>query len=356
MQHKFNDRVAYKVVAAAAAISKVETTSSSSKALFDRAVKELEEGTALIVHRQKVIKLADWSEVGWAVVEEYEGDDLANNSEDERRMEKAEGKAEKKLAKKRKLKEAKAKDDLGAKTAVPFGISLQFPAKSMEVAKGAGAPPKPASRFPSGTCFGCGDPGHWWRECPKVAGGSAHPLGNCEHVGVAGECVAMLKVATPKSTLGDKGSREVFECVSSRCWEVQECDVHENSVRGRLKGCLAFWKEELDAPPWILNTIENGYVLPFYNEPAPYSRPNQKSAMVERDFVNKLAAGGYIEVAPEVPQVCSPLSVITNQPGKKRLVVNLRHMNRSLWKQKFKYEDMRVVMMLFEPGEWMFFI
>ena len=52
--------------------------------------------------------------------------------------------------------------------------------------------------------------------------------------------------------------------------------------------------------------------------------------------------------------MCNPLLVITNQSGKKRLVVNLRHVNRSLWKQKFKYEDLRVVMMLFEPGEWMF--
>ena len=52
--------------------------------------------------------------------------------------------------------------------------------------------------------------------------------------------------------------------------------------------------------------------------------------------------------------MCSPLLLITNQSGKKRLVVNLRHVNRSLWKQKFKYEDLHVVIMLFEPGEWMF--
>ena len=49
--------------------------------------------------------------------------------------------------------------------------------------------------------------------------------------------------------IGDSGSQDVIEGVSRRCWEVQECEVHESSVRGRLKGCLAFWKEELDAPP-----------------------------------------------------------------------------------------------------------
>ena len=44
LQDKFNDSVADKVAAAAAALSKVETTSSSSKALLDRAAKELENG------------------------------------------------------------------------------------------------------------------------------------------------------------------------------------------------------------------------------------------------------------------------------------------------------------------------
>ena len=35
-------------------------------------------------------------------------------------------------------------------------------------------------------------------------------------------------------------------------------------------------------------------------------------------------------------------------------MVNLRHVNGFLWKQKFKYEDLRVAMAMFEKGEWMF--
>ena len=160
LQFKFNDKVVDKVAAAAAAIGKVDTTSSSSKALLDRAAKELQEGTAHLVHRQKVIKLADRSEAGWAVIEEYEGDDLADDSDDERRMEKAEGKAEKKLAKKRKMKDVKAKEVFGVKPRPGvFGMQRIFPSKSMEVAK-------PTPRFPSGTCFECGETGHWRRECP----------------------------------------------------------------------------------------------------------------------------------------------------------------------------------------------
>ena len=39
---------------------------------------------------QKLIKLADWSEYGWRTVEEYEEDDLAKDSDDEKRIGKAE--------------------------------------------------------------------------------------------------------------------------------------------------------------------------------------------------------------------------------------------------------------------------
>ena len=61
-----------------------------------RAKKAAKEGMELLTHRKKLIKLADRSEVGWAVVEEYVDDDLADDSDDERRMEKAEQAAERK--------------------------------------------------------------------------------------------------------------------------------------------------------------------------------------------------------------------------------------------------------------------
>ena len=84
------------------------TTASSSmtraerggrKAAFDRAKEALREGMDLISCRQKLIKFADRSKAGWAVVDEYVDDDIADDSEDEKHMERAEGMAERKLAK-----------------------------------------------------------------------------------------------------------------------------------------------------------------------------------------------------------------------------------------------------------------
>ena len=50
----------------------------------------------------RLIKMADRSEYGWAVVAEYEADELAVDSDDEKRIYRAEKEAEKKWLKKRK--------------------------------------------------------------------------------------------------------------------------------------------------------------------------------------------------------------------------------------------------------------
>ena len=50
----------------------------------------------LIKRRQKFIRIADKSKDGWAVVDEYESDDLASDSADEKRLKKAKNAVEKK--------------------------------------------------------------------------------------------------------------------------------------------------------------------------------------------------------------------------------------------------------------------
>ena len=47
---------------------------------------DLEEGEKLLAERQKRILLADKSEYGWNTVEEYNQHDLADDSDDEKRI------------------------------------------------------------------------------------------------------------------------------------------------------------------------------------------------------------------------------------------------------------------------------
>ena len=52
-----------------------------------------------------------------------------------------------------------------------------------------------------------------------------------------------------------------------------------------------------------------------------------------------------LAVVNERSTVCSPLSVV-------QIVIDLRHVNNCLWKQIFKYEDIRVALRLMRPGDY----
>ena len=91
-----------------AAAKPVVATSDSLRSTLEKAMEAAKEGEGLLKLRQKHIKLADRSDHGWKVVQEYETDDLANDSGDEKRIAKAEKAAEAKAvtSKKRKAQQS----------------------------------------------------------------------------------------------------------------------------------------------------------------------------------------------------------------------------------------------------------
>ena len=142
-------------------------------------------------------------------------------------------------------------------------------------------------------------------------------------------------------------------------WEIGAEDVPMPIfVKGRLRDKLAYWRDVLHASPSVLRVIESGYVLPLMSEPTHFRRNNHASALGNTEFVGEsiaeLVRSGCVKEVEGVPAVCSPLSVVENSGGKKRLVLNLRHLNMFLYKQKFKYEDLRVAMLLLKKGDYMF--
>ncbi|VDI50072.1 Hypothetical predicted protein [Mytilus galloprovincialis] len=104
---------------------------------------KITEGMSLIRDRQKLIKLADSSEAGWRVVAEYTANPLAENSEDEKRMYKAQTRAE------AKIKKEKFKRKPASSSPAPYTI----PTRTSHIDR----PWK---------CFNCNKTGHWRRECP----------------------------------------------------------------------------------------------------------------------------------------------------------------------------------------------
>lgn len=105
-------------------------------------------------------------------------------------------------------------------------------------------------------------------------------------------------------------------------------------VKGRLHSNLQYWESVLEAPAPILDIIRQGYTLPFLSVPKGKCFKNQRSAFLHSSFVSEsvrdLLTNGCIAQVESEPLVCSPLLVVSNSSGKKRLVTNLSYVNMFL--------------------------
>ena len=147
-----------------------------------------------------------------------------------------------------------------------------------------------------------------------------------------------------------------FVEVQLSSYEVKSGDVHV-SVRGRLRKSIQFWGE-IDAPRFILDTIEFGYKLPPLQIPPPFVATNSNSALKESNFVESAISELLsLECITEVfapPAVINPLSVSIQKSGKKRLILDLRHVNQYLFKSKFRCEDVSIAREVLNPRDFMF--
>lgn len=147
----------------------------------DYALELLSEALEKIKHRNKLIKVADSSEGGWETVKQYISNPLASDSEDEKKLQKADFRAQKKRKSQVKVnRDKKIKTNVTpAETAPnPFFSSCVFPAWS-QGAYGFGPVNHSQSsiqqqgqgrsfRAYRGCCFACGSFSHWRKDCPFV--------------------------------------------------------------------------------------------------------------------------------------------------------------------------------------------
>ena len=133
--------------------------SAAENSQLEKVKNDLEEGEKLISERQKHSLLADRSDYGWAMVVEYKKHSLADNSDDEKRIFKAEWRA-------------RASVNALKKKKVPASAESTPPSQARPIPSLVpGFSPRPKS----GTCFACSKPGHWRASCPTMAQQNATP-------------------------------------------------------------------------------------------------------------------------------------------------------------------------------------
>lgn len=148
----------------------------------------------------------------------------------------------------------------------------------------------------------------------------------------------------------------IFLRVNGNSFEVKSGDDY-SSVKGRLRGALVFWND-IHAPQFILDVIDYGYKLPLLQIPPPFTAKNNSSALEQAAFVesaiNDLFINGCVTEVFEAPVIINLLSVSVQKSGKKRLILDLRHVNQFLYKCRFRCEDLSIAKEVLNPGDFMF--
>ena len=108
----------------------------------------------------------------------------------------------------------------------------------------------------------------------------------------------------------------------------------------------------------MINVINEGYKLPLKNIPKDVFLDNNKTVkdndVFVMDEIQNLSAKGCISEVFSKPHVGNPLTVAHNKNGKKKLVLDCRHVNPHLFQFKFKYEDSSTARKIIEKGDFGF--
>ena len=123
----------------------------------------------------------------------------------------------------------------------------------------------------------------------------------------------------------------------------------------------------VNLPQYFLNQMTLNIIQKYFNSfaqftglltehfdfhlPTPFSKAINASAHTNSTFVteavNDLLKLNLVEEMFCAPDIINPLSVSTRSSGKQRLILDLRHVNSFLYKQKFKCEDLSMATQIF---------
>ena len=337
-QFKVNSQVLNKMQEAAGHIQDTSRDNTGEAALM--AHSKISEGIDILSHRQKLVR----SEHGWKVVQEYEANPLADDSEDEKKIYRAQMKAERKVKQDRRFRGRRFRP-YGFPTATVTSDSTTSPPQGHY--QGTQKQGRYQGNKRPGNCFRCGSQGHWRKDCQAVI-----PDGQADNN-------TKISIATSSFSVSQGGPEdENSEVRSTRILQKSiRNDIPIVSPVGKLKARASHWKNA-GASEYIFDVICNGYKLPFRQMPEAAVLKNNKSAIDNSDFVcseiSSLLSKQCISEVSYIPRVVNPLTVAFNRAGKKRLVLDCRHINPDLFKYKCCFEDHSVARQLFNQGDFLF--
>ena len=155
-----------------------------------------------------------------------------------------------------------------------------------------------------------------------------------------------------------EGDLVVEAAKEDNVFEIVALEDVEKQVHGTLRRHLEAW-EEAGAGKFATNVIKEGFKLNMKEVPGAYEEKNNKSFEKDEKFakeaIMKLVKMKVLkEVKREEVSCVNPLTVATNDRGKKRLCIDLsRYVNEFTEARKFKIESTLQFLQVVQPGDFM---
>ena len=297
----------------------------------------------LITKRNKLIRFTDKSLAGWQAVEEYESDELAEDSEDEKKLRSAERRALVKIREKKRKNASNrpnstathSKPSEGPSTGLSTGSSFSSNQPFLRMQSFRGCLPQPADK-----CFSCRQRGHWANSsiCPTALEDPSQLSQKVKMQADESYQAVFQRLGQDEydftdlvKCLGDFDPVDLTRNFAESSDSLDICfiasadyqgDMPIVKVKGNLKLNVAFW-EHLGVSHFICDTIVDGYKISFIYTPPSAHFTNNPSAILYSDFVaqtiSDLLATGSVVECDSVPTVVNPLSVSVQSNGKKGL-------------------------------------
>ena len=131
-----------------------------------------------------------------------------------------------------------------------------------------------------------------------------------------------------------------------------------NIFTGRISRFLSNWKA-LTCDPWVLQTVEKGYVIPLTMTPTQQHHPysphlsTREESLLREEIQLLLQKQAVQEVVPNTKGFYSNMFMVPKKDGGQRPVINLKHLNRFVKSEHFKMEGLHTVKALIQENDWM---
>ncbi|XP_060566448.1 inter-alpha-trypsin inhibitor heavy chain H3-like [Ruditapes philippinarum] len=250
-------------------LSRIEALINSKFETFEQRMSDTQKelSQSQLSHRQKCIKLTDSSEHGWNVVNEYEAHPLADNSDDEKKIYKAQMQAERKVQRERRTR---------SRRYAPYSLSGN-PSSGTTPPTGTRSQAQMVNRKPGCLRVDC-----------RVAQTESQVDKNIQisHFDSVFSCSKLNSGVSENEILLDTKLSNKTEMLSKSVPITSDNGDVLVSPVGRLRSSYKHW-QAAGAGEYILDIVRNGYKLPFKKIPTSVELNNNKSARDNTAFVSK---------------------------------------------------------------------